>query len=130
MDRWILAGATAADFETIARDVQSRLTDEVIERALRQMPAERYAIRGADLAAALRTRRAGLVDYLLRVYRYYAHVVDIHATDRAEQVRIVRDAEGAVEVTVALADRAGRAGPSPPISRLRDRRSPRLPAWR
>ena len=105
MDRWILAGATAADFETIARDVQSRLTDEVIERAMRQMPAEWYAIRGADLAAALRTRRAGLVDYLLRVYRYYAQVVDIHATDRAEQVRIVRDAEGAVEVTVALADR-------------------------
>ena len=106
MDRWILAGATAADFESIARDLQSRFTDDVIDTALRQMPAEWYAIRGAELAAALRARRDGLVDYLLRVYRYYAQITDIHATDRSEQVRIVRGADGAVEVTVALADRS------------------------
>ena len=106
MDRWILAGATAADFESIAHDLQSRFTDQVIDGALRQMPAEWYAIRGAELAAALRSRREVLVDYLLRVYRYYAQVVDIHATDRSEQVAIVRHADGAVEVTVALADRA------------------------
>jgi hypothetical protein len=106
MDRWVLAGASAADFEAMARELQSRLTDEAIERALRQMPPEWYAVSGADTAKALQKRRTGLVDYLLRVYRYYAKVVDIHATDRNERVSIARAADGSIEVTVALADGA------------------------
>jgi hypothetical protein len=106
MDRWILAGTSAAEFETMATELQSRFTDEVIERALRQMPAEWYAKSGAGTAAALRTRRAGLVDYVLRVYRYYAHVVDIHATDRSERVSVARAADGSIEVSVGLADGA------------------------
>jgi hypothetical protein len=55
MDWWILAGVDA-----MARGLQSRFTDDVIERALRQMPAEWYALDGAGTLAALRTRRAGL----------------------------------------------------------------------
>ena len=43
VDRWLLADLTAQDFENAAREVQGRLTDEVIDRALRQMPAEWYA---------------------------------------------------------------------------------------
>jgi hypothetical protein len=104
MDRWILAGVSAAEFEAMARELQSRFTDDVIERALRQMPAEWYAKSGKATAAALRTRRTGLVDYVLRVYRYHAKVVDIHATDRDERVRVARGADGSVEVTVGLAD--------------------------
>ena len=104
MDRWILAGASAAEFEAMARELQSRFTDDVIERALRQMPAEWYAKSGQATAAALRTRRSGLVDYILRVYRYYATVVDIHATDRDERVTVARGADGSVEVTVGLAN--------------------------
>ena len=61
MDRWILAGATAADFESIARDLQARFTDQVIDSALRQMPPEWYALRGARArgGAAHAPRRAG-----------------------------------------------------------------------
>ena len=109
MDRWILAGTSAAEFEAMARELQSRFTDEVIERALRQMPAEWYAKSGTGTAAALRTRRASLVDYVLRVYRYYAHVVDIHATDRSERVRVASAADGSIEVTVGLVDGAAEA---------------------
>ena len=109
MDRWILAGTSAAEFEAMARELQARFTDEVIERALRQMPPAWYAVSGAATAKALQTRRTGLVDYLLRVYRYYAKIVDIHATDRHERVSIARGVDGSIEVTVALAD--GAAGP-------------------
>lgn len=105
MDRWILAGVSAPDFEAMAKDLQARFTDEVIDRAMRQMPAEWFALRGAESAAALRTRRADLVNYLLRVYRYYASVVDIHATDKNERVGIIRNADGSLDVSVALADR-------------------------
>jgi len=103
MDRWILAGTGAAEFEAMARELQSRFTDEVIARALRQMPAEWYVRSGPGTAAALGVRRDGLADYVMRVYRYYARTVDIHATDRDEQVRLVREADGSLEVSVALA---------------------------
>src|SRR5512139_168675 len=102
MDRWILAGTTATEFEAAARELQGRFTDEVIDRALRQMPPEWYAKSGQATAAALRARRTGLVDYLLRVYRYYAKVVDIHATDRDEQVNVARGADGSLEVAVKV----------------------------
>ncbi len=103
MDRWVLADLTAGDFEAVAREVQSRLTDEVFERALRRMPPEWYAVDGARTLSSLRARRPGLVEYLDRVYRYHARNVDVHATDRAEEVAVRRAADGSVEVAIALA---------------------------
>ncbi len=103
VDRWLLADLKAQDFEDEARELQGRFTDEVIEQALRKMPPEWYAIDGADAVAALKTRRENLVDYVLRVYRYYAEKVDVHATDRDERVMIARLKDDAVEVTVSLA---------------------------
>ena len=107
MDRWVLSGASRDDFEAVARDLQARFTDEVIDRALRQMPAEWYAQRGESLAAALRARRAGLVDYVLRVYHYYAKAVDVQATDRNERVTVARHDDGSIEVAIGLADGGG-----------------------
>ena len=46
--------------------------------------------RGRTRSRRSQTRRAGLVDYVLRVYRYYASEVDVHATDRAEHVTLAR----------------------------------------
>jgi hypothetical protein len=102
IDRWLLADLEAQDFEAIARELQGVWTDEVIDQALRKMPPEWYAVNGAETAAALRTRRDNLVDYVLRVYRYYADKVDVHATDRAERVAVARSADDTVEITVSL----------------------------
>jgi hypothetical protein len=102
MDRWLFGDLTAEDFEAVARDVQSRMTDEAIERALRRMPPEWYAIDGPRTFERLRARRAGLVDYVLRVYRYHARNVDVQATDRNERVTVARAADGSVEVAIAV----------------------------
>jgi hypothetical protein len=109
LDRWLLADLGAADFEEVARDLQRRLDDTTIEGALRRMPPEWYAISGSRTLAALVARRDGLVEYMRRVYRYYAERVDVRGSDRAESVTVDRSADGAVEVTLAL-DEAG-AGP-------------------
>jgi hypothetical protein len=104
VDRWLLSDLDAAAWQEVAKDLQGRLTDDVIDHALRQMPPPWYAIDGADKLAALKTRRAGLVDYVLSVYRYYAKQVDVHATDQAEVVTLARGADDSMEVTIALAD--------------------------
>jgi hypothetical protein len=103
MDRWLFSSLTAEDFAEVGRDVQSGLTDHVLEQALRRMPPEWYAVDGARTLSALRARRDGLVAYLARVYRYHARNVDVHATDLAERVTVARAADDSVEVSVALA---------------------------
>jgi len=102
VDRWLLADLDAQDFEDEARELRGRFTDDVIEQALRKMPPEWYAIDGADTATTLKARRENLVEYIRRVYRYYAEKVDVHATDRAERVTIARSSDNAVEVAISL----------------------------
>jgi hypothetical protein len=109
VDRWLLSDLDASAWQDVAKDLQGQLTDEVIERALRQMPPPWYAIDGAELQAALQKRRAGLMGYILRVYRYYAKEVDVHATDQSERVTLARGADDSMEITIALA--AGTAAP-------------------
>jgi hypothetical protein len=108
MDRWVLAALDASAFDAIARDVQSRLTDPVIDAALRQMPPEWYAIDGERTREALRARRRKLVDYVMRVYRYYAESVDVHGSDGAETVTVVRSEDDSVLVTVTPDDEASK----------------------
>ncbi len=102
VDRWLLSDLERADWKKIARDAQGRFTDEVIETALRQMPPEWYAIGGNDTAGALKARRAELVEYVLRVYDYYAKKVDVHATDQAERVAVSRGEDDAIEISIAV----------------------------
>jgi hypothetical protein len=107
VDRWLLSDLDREDWRQIATDLQARFTDEVIERALRQMPGPWYALEGSHELAALKERRQHLVDYVLRVYAYYAHKVDVQATDRAERVTIVRGDDDRIDVSIALAESPG-----------------------
>jgi hypothetical protein len=105
VDRWLLSDLDRDAWEKVAKDLAGLFTMEVTDSALRRMPAQWYAINGKETLAALEKRRAGLVDYVLRVYDYYAKDVDVHATDRAEVVTLARAADDSLEVTIALADR-------------------------
>lgn len=106
VDRWLLAELEASAFEEAARELQGRLGDDVIERALRRMPPEWYELSGAETLAALVARRERLVEYALRVHRYYAGKVDVQASDRSERVEIAREPDGTVVLTVAAAENA------------------------
>jgi hypothetical protein len=104
VDRWLLSDLDAAAWKEIAGDLQGRFTDEVIESALRVMPPQWYGISGPSTLEALKKRRAGLVDYVMSVYRYYAKEVDVHATDAAEAVTLARGDDDSMEITIASTD--------------------------
>jgi hypothetical protein len=109
VDRWLLSDLERSAWQEIAKDLEGRFSDDVIDGALRKMPAPWYAINGKQTLDALKKRRAGLVAYVLRVYDYYARNVDVHATDEAEAVTIARADDDSVEITIASA--AGSAAP-------------------
>ncbi|WP_420128671.1 BamA/TamA family outer membrane protein [Longimicrobium sp.] len=101
LDRQILSDLPRAAWDFAAADVRARLTDEVIDEAVRRLPPEHHAIVGARIAAALRARRDALPQATEAFYRQLAQVVDLHGTDAAETVRVQRLADGGVEVRMA-----------------------------
>jgi hypothetical protein len=103
IDRWVLTDLDREAFLQAAREMQAELTDEVIERAMKNQPPEWYAVNGEELAEKLKRRRDGLEEAVERYYRYLAGEVNVHGTDRDEVARIRRSEEGDVEVTIALA---------------------------
>ena len=102
IDRWLLSALSADDWRREATDLQQRVTDAAIENAVRNQPTEWFAINGQATIDALKARRAGLVAYVMSVYRFYAGKVDIHATDRHEAVTVARDSDNSIDVAITV----------------------------
>ena len=101
LDRRILSDLPRAAWDSAALALGERLTDEVIESAVRRLPPEHHAVVGARMAAALRARRDELPRVADAFYRQMAGVVDVHGTDAAETARVDRLADGSVEVQIS-----------------------------
>ena len=106
VDRYLLTDIEKPEWMRIAREVQSRVTDEVIENALRRMPPEYYKLRGSELASTLKARRDQLTAVAESYYRLRSAKVDIYATAASERVVIEQLNGGDVEVQIATLEAA------------------------
>ena len=68
------------DFVATAKAIQAQLTNEAIDKAVRLMPAEWYAIDGARLSSDLKSRRDLLADQAVKYHAHLAAVVDVRKT--------------------------------------------------
>ena len=102
-DRRLLQRLTRDDFATVARQVQSAITDDVIERAIAQLPAEwrTQSSAATRLRSTLRARRDGISAAAMELYKQLATDVDIYGTADGERAEIVRHPDGRVTVTIA-----------------------------
>lgn len=100
-DRQLLAELEAPAWDEIAKALQSKLTDAVIDAAVARMPPEYQKLEGARMARDLKARRDRLPEMARRYYRHLAKRADVHATDASEQVQVQHAADGSVEVRVA-----------------------------
>ena len=100
IDRNFLVGVSRSEWLDVVAEVKRRLTDEVIDRAVREMPAEHYVIAGEDMARALRERRDNLDAAAEEFYDIVFNFADIHASDGDEWSTVERLDDGAVRVTV------------------------------
>jgi hypothetical protein len=108
VDRWLLSDLERPVFEQVARELQAAWTDDVINRAVAQLPKEWQALDKGRLGRALRARRAALVPYVQRYYRYLARRVDVHLTNQDDRVSIVQAAD---HTTTISASTAGQSSP-------------------
>lgn len=109
IDRQLLTDLEWPAWQEIARDLQSRLTDAVIDEAVRQMPAEYYKLTGPHLAARLKARRDRLPQAAHDFYELLARQVAVQATNQTDVATAVRGDDGRLELTLA----SGASGSEP-----------------
>ena len=100
LDRRLLVGVPREGWDSLARDLQARLTDGVIDNAVRQLPPEYFVKDGKRLETALKHRRDELPKEAGRLYRFLARDVDVHITDNAELVVARRNRDGSMDLTI------------------------------
>ncbi|RYU76738.1 hypothetical protein [Hymenobacter persicinus] len=100
IDERALPEVTAAQFQQLALDLQQRLTDDVIQRAIRRLPAPVYAQEGPRTVAALQARRAALPAAARTFYQQLASRVTVAGTDEAEHFVVQRLTDSTTLVSV------------------------------
>jgi len=90
-DRWLLPALAWSDWEPIVADIQARLDDATIDRAVAALPPEYAAQDGLPGAAR-------------RYYEHLAREVDVRTSDEAHAIEVTRGEGGATRIAVGAAD--------------------------
>lgn len=88
------------DWKKAIINFQNKLTDSVIEIAVKKIPAEVYAFSGKKLETILKNRRNGLLQHALNYYRFLARNTYIIGSDDQEFFTIAQDGDN-ISVTVS-----------------------------
>lgn len=87
-DRTFLTKPDMDDWLNTARNLQERLTDEVIEEAIKGLPEEIYKINGENIIGKLKSRRQHLHTYARDFYLFLNKNVNILGSNKAELFEI------------------------------------------
>jgi hypothetical protein len=102
IDRRFLTEITKDDWDLVTVNVVSKLTDEVIEKAVAYLPQEYYPLAANELIGKLKSRRDQLEEYSKEYYNLINEVVDIYGTNKDDIVEVER--RDNLNTTVTLYD--------------------------
>lgn len=87
---------------TIAKDLQNRITDDIIEQAIREFPQEIFVLRGEEIIRKLKNRRDDLLKYAITYYSFISTEVDVLGSDKNEHFVVERIDDDQTRVIVYL----------------------------
>jgi hypothetical protein len=99
-DRTHLVDLPRTAWDSVISVVQTQLTDDVIAKAISQLPESHIRQSGGLIAANLRARRDALRTITEQFYRMVNEDADIFASDEDERAEIERQADGSVTVRI------------------------------
>ncbi|MEE8366891.1 MAG: BamA/TamA family outer membrane protein, partial [Thermoanaerobaculia bacterium] len=88
LDRRFTSNLSRDDWEEVIADLTARLSDDIIDAAVHNLPPEHYAVDGEELLSVLKQRRDGLGKAARQLYDVLAREVDIYGTDEVEAVLV------------------------------------------
>jgi hypothetical protein len=104
-DRRLLASLQRPVWDSVAAALTRKLSDPVIDAAVRRMPRE-YSASFPEVSAKLRMRRDSIPALARRYYDVVFEVADIHGTDAGEYATVLRSGNGFVDVSIQSGNRA------------------------
>ena len=105
LDRRLLVGLSKSVWDSVAADLKVRLSNDVIESAVGELPKEVYEHHGALLERQLKSRRDDLPEMATTYYTLLAKDVDLHSSDDPDVAEIDRNPDGSIRVRVRTRDR-------------------------
>lgn len=105
LDRAYLTALDWPVWKSIADSMRTELTDEVIERSIRRLPAPAFALMGERVIEGLKARRDDLVNIARRHYEVLAEHVNVVGTDGDEFFDVERLNDEETEVSVYARER-------------------------
>jgi hypothetical protein len=107
LDRFFLNELTEKDWTEATNTFLSRMTDDVIEKALAQQPPEIKNLSVNKLVNTLKKRRNYLAAETLEYYKFLSEYVDITTSDKTELFDITRNDDGSVLVQIYKINKEG-----------------------
>ncbi|MGZ8559503.1 MAG: BamA/TamA family outer membrane protein [Chitinophagaceae bacterium] len=100
LDKKFLNELVLEDWIAQAKDIQTILTDSLVENSIRLMPPELFNINGQKIVDKLKARRDELQDIAGKYYAYLAKKVSVLGSDDQEkiQVNILPEKKVSIEV--------------------------------
>lgn len=115
LDRRFLNDLDNEAWRKVTETFLSKLTDEVITPAVRNLPPEIYAKSGEALTKKLIARRSFMRKAADEYYRNLAKFVDIKTSDQDEFAEITRQGSGDVDVKIYARDKNTGEKPDQPV---------------
>lgn len=109
-DRYFLNSLSEDDWKKQITYVQNTLTDDIISKAVHQMPDTVFKMSGPQIIAKLIARRNGLMEQGLTYYRFLAKMVEISASDKREKFSIANQQGGNLQITINKIKKSGKTG--------------------
>ncbi|MGV3502683.1 MAG: BamA/TamA family outer membrane protein [Adhaeribacter sp.] len=106
-DRLFLTGLSEADWLAAASRLQQNISDDEIEKAVRQLPEAIFRLSGPDLIAKLKSHRQQLPEDARQYYRFLARQVDVVGSDKNELFEVIRQDDENTLVRVRKIDKTG-----------------------
>lgn len=88
LDQRFLTFLTRLEWDAITDEVRSKLTDELIENAVKKLPQEVYNKAKDELTEKLKSRRNNLKEASNEYYEHVNSIVDIYTTDKDDFIRV------------------------------------------
>lgn len=101
LDRFLASSLSKQDWIDAAQFVQSRISDDVIKSAVKNMPAEVYEDSGKEIEDKLKVRIKDLQKYVEEYYEMISDEVDVVGSNKREYFDVLRNNDGSVLVTVS-----------------------------
>ncbi len=101
LDRRFLTQLEREVWDSVARAMQTALSDSAIDEAMSRLPPAHAALSAAQLTASLRQRRERLPEAAAAFYRLLAGTVDVRGSDANDYANITRGPDGSVGVALS-----------------------------